>query len=245
MPSRLRSTWFIPREIHPNRVWSRPRCAGSTRSHAAPRKGMSPTSSRSARYFGQFLREQNDSHRGGRGDVRGWRHQQKSRGRSDQESGVRPQESGVSPEFGFLDTNSPTPRPSRNRSRKTSGTPRPATMVRAPGCSARQLRNLWIFHLLVAPRVALRKWPDPTACALTNSQSCGILINKGSCAKSSVVGPRAYGTAPVCPDHLSVGVLGLVLISSPLKGTSDNLGPRLGTVGAARQTRRNVAIECK
>ena len=75
MPSRLRSTWFIPPEIHPNRVWSRPRCAGSTRSHAAPRKGMSPTSSPSARYFGQFLREQNDSHRGGRGDVRGWRHQ--------------------------------------------------------------------------------------------------------------------------------------------------------------------------
>ena len=36
---------------------------------------MSPTSSPSARYFGQFLREQNDSHRGGRGDVRGWRHQ--------------------------------------------------------------------------------------------------------------------------------------------------------------------------
>ena len=32
---------------------------------------MSPTSSPSARYFGQFLREQNDSRNGGRGDGRG------------------------------------------------------------------------------------------------------------------------------------------------------------------------------
>ncbi len=66
----LPSTWFIPREIHPNGVLSPPRCAGSTRSHAAPRKGMSPTSSPLARYFGQFLREQNDPDRGGRGDHR-------------------------------------------------------------------------------------------------------------------------------------------------------------------------------
>jgi hypothetical protein len=64
----MRSTWFSPREIDPHRVWSRPRCGGSTTSQAAPRKGMSPTSSPLARYSGQFLRDQIDSHKGGRAD---------------------------------------------------------------------------------------------------------------------------------------------------------------------------------
>ena len=63
-PSRLRSMWLIPPEIHPKRVWSRPRCDGLTRSPVAPRKAMSPTPlSPSARYFEQFLRKENDYRR--------------------------------------------------------------------------------------------------------------------------------------------------------------------------------------